>query len=161
MAPTKQWVLMPQSHQDIDALEKKCRRLVSQRAVLAAGVAVVPLPGVDIMTDIGLFSMLFDDINSEFGLTPAQIAMQQRKLQLLTYEALAAVGSLLVGKLMTRELVLHVLRRSGAKMLARQAVKFLPLAGQALGAAVSFAAFRTIGNQHVAACAAVARRTLG
>jgi len=160
MAHAEQWVLIPQSHQEIVALEKKCRRLVIRRAALAAGVAVVPVPGFDIMTDIGLFSMLVNDINSEFGLTPAQIALQQHKLQILTYQAIAGVGSLLVGKLITREIVLHILARSGAKTLARQALKFVPFAGQAAGAAVSFAAFRTIGNQHVAACANVARRTL-
>jgi hypothetical protein len=41
------WAVVPATTREIDAVVHHCRRLVSQRALLAAGVAVVPLPGID------------------------------------------------------------------------------------------------------------------
>mgnify|MGYP006325073143 CR=1 FL=1 len=42
-------------------LESRCRRLVTKRAMLAAGVAMVPIPGLDWVTDIGVLAKRFED----------------------------------------------------------------------------------------------------
>ena len=53
-AGVRPWVVVPSTPEQLDAAARHCRRLVRQRAVLAAGVAMVPLPGVDWLTDIGM-----------------------------------------------------------------------------------------------------------
>src|SRR5471030_867215 len=151
------WTLVPGTQQDLASVRERCRRLVRRRAMLSASVSAVPIPGLDVVSDLRLFALLIDDINQEFGLTAAQIDRLQPKFKLIAYEAAVGVGGMLVGKLVTRELLMHLLRRTGLKSVARQASKLVPLAGQLVSAAIGFAAFRQIGYQHVDACAAVAQ----
>ncbi|WP_374583441.1 hypothetical protein [Pseudoduganella sp.] len=155
-----EWTVMPATEADIDAVRERCRRLVRRRAAVSAGVAAVPIPGVDVVSDLRLFTQLIDDVNHEFGLTPAQIDRMQPKLKLVAYEAVISLGGMLVGKVVTRELVATVLKRSAGKLAAKQAGKLVPIAGQLASATIGFFAFRQIGYQHVEACAKVARQVM-
>lgn len=154
------WTVLPSTEADIDAVRERCRRLVRRRAVVSAGVAAVPIPGVDVVSDLRLFTQLIDDVNHEFGLSPAQIDRMQPKLKLIAYEAVISLGGMLVGKVVTRELVTAVLKRSAGKIAAKQAGKLVPIAGQIASATIGFFAFRQIGYQHVDACVKVARQVL-
>jgi uncharacterized protein (DUF697 family) len=155
------WTLVPSTPRDIDAVRERCRRLVRRRAMLSAGVAAVPVPGLDVLSDLRLFALLIEDVNQEFGLSSEQVERMHPRLRVLVYEAAVGVGGMLVGKLLTREVVLQLLRRTGLKSVARQAGKLVPLAGQVASAAIGFVAFRQIGYQHVEACAEVARQLAG
>jgi uncharacterized protein (DUF697 family) len=154
------WTLIPGSAKDIEQVRERCRRLVRRRAAISAGVSAVPIPGVDVVSDLGLFTLLINDINQEFGLTPEQIERLQPKYKLIAYEAAVGVGGMLVGKLVTRELVLMLLKRTGMKIFVKQAARLVPLAGQLVSAAIGFTVFRQIGYQHVEACATVAQELL-
>jgi hypothetical protein len=154
------WTLLPSSSKEIEETRQRCRRLVRRRAAVSAGVAAVPIPGMDVAADLRLFTTLIDDVNREFGLTADQIDKLQPKYKLIAYEAAISIGGMLVGKVVTRELVLALVKRSGVKLLAKQASKLVPLAGQAASAAIGFFAFRQIGYQHVDACAKVAQELL-
>ena len=160
MSTSTEWTLIPDSAADIEQVRTRCRRLVRRRAALSAAVSALPVPGVDMVSDLGLLTVLVQEINQAFGLTPAQIERLQPKFKLLAYEAAAGMGGVLVGKLVTRELLVQVLKRSGMKLLTKQAARLVPLAGQAVSAAIGFAVFRQIGYQHVEACAAVAGELL-
>jgi hypothetical protein len=151
------WSLVPASSRDIAAVRERCRQLVRRRAMVSAGMAAVPIPGLDVVSDLRMFALLIDDINQEFGLSEQQIGRMQPKFRLIAYEAAVGVGGMLVGKLVTRQVVGHVLQRSGFKMVARQAGKMVPLVGQLASASIGFFAFRQIGYQHVEACARVAQ----
>lgn len=154
------WILMPASPQDIELVRLRCRRLVRRRAVFSATVSALPIPGLDLLSDLGLFAVLIDDINREFGLTAEQIERLHPRLKLLVFETAVGVGSMLVGRYVTRELLLQLFKHSGIKLLLRQAAKLVPLAGQIASAMIGFAAFRLIGDQHVDACARVAQALL-
>ena len=154
------WTLIPGSRKDIEQVRERCRRLVRRRAVISAGVSAVPIPGIDLISDLSLFALLIDDINKEFGLTPEQIDRLQPKFRLIAYEVAAGMGGMLVGKLVTRELILGLLKRTGMKVLVKQAARLVPLAGQVVSAAIGFTVFRQIGYQHVEACAVVAHQLL-
>lgn len=155
-----QWVLVPGSAQDIAAVRERCRRLVRRRAVWSAGMAAVPIPGVDVVSDLRLFALLIEDVNQEFGLSAEQIARLQPQWRMLAYEAAVGAGGMLVGKIVTRDVVTALLRRSGGKLLARQAGKLVPIAGQLASAAIGYTVFRQLGYQHVEACAVVAQQLL-
>ena len=149
------WELLPSSSRDIAEVRERCRRLVRRRAALAAGVSAVPIPGVDIVSDMKLFTQLIDEVNTAFGLTAEQVERLQPQYRMIAYEAAVSVGGMLVGKLITRDLVFKLLARSGKKLVAKQASKVVPLAGQVASAAIGFFAFRQIGYQHVDACVKV------
>jgi uncharacterized protein (DUF697 family) len=149
--------LLPLSGDDIGRVRERCRALVRKRAAISAGISAVPIPGVDMVADLASFASMVEDINKDFGLTPQQIEALQPHMRVAAYQAMAALGGTLVGKIVTRELVLKLLRKSGAKLAAKSATKIVPLAGQLASAAIGFALFRQMGYQHVEACARVAQ----
>jgi uncharacterized protein (DUF697 family) len=143
---------------NLQTIAKRCRKRVSRSAALAAGVAMVPVPGLDWATDVGLLMRLLPQINAEFGLSPAQIERLAPERRLVVFKAISASGGLLVGKLVTRELVLRVVQLVGVRLTAQQAAKFVPLAGQAVSAALTFTAMRYVCEQHIRQCMAVAQQ---
>lgn len=157
---TPDWALTVSTEKDVAHMREKCRSLVRRRAAIAAGVGAVPIPGVEVMSDVSLFALMVDDINKSFGLTEAQIGRMQPKFRTMAYQAAASAGGALVGKLITKELILQILKRTGMKMAARSASKIVPIAGQLASAAIGFAVFRQMGYQHVEACAKVAQELL-
>lgn len=150
------WQLLPGNLNDLEAVRRKCRRLVLKRAAVSASLSAIPVPGLDVVSDLGLMARVIEDINIEFGLTPDQIARLRPEMRLVVYEMTVGVGGMMVGKLITRELVGHLLQRTGFKALARQAAKIVPIAGQIASASIGFAAFRALANRHIDACAQVA-----
>jgi uncharacterized protein (DUF697 family) len=157
---TPDWSLVVTSAKEVAHVREKCRSLVRRRAAIAAGVGAVPIPGVEVMSDVSLFALMVEDINKSFGLTEAQIGRMQPKFRTMAYSAAASAGGALVGKLITKEVVLALLKRAGMKMAARSASKIVPIAGQIASAAIGFAVFRQMGYQHVEACAKVAQELL-
>jgi uncharacterized protein (DUF697 family) len=152
------WAVMPASGSEIAQVRERCRKLVRKRAAVSAGVAAVPLPGVDVLSDLATFALLVEEINQAFGLTPAQIERLQPRLRIIAYEAAAAIGGMLVGKIVTRQLVLRLFKKSGLKLAAKSVAKFVPFAGQLASAAIGYTLFQKMGNQHVEACVKVAQQ---
>ena len=140
-----------------EAIARRCRKLVSQRAMLAAGVAMVPVPGLDWITDVGVLVKLLPEINRAFGLTPEQIERLAPDRRVVVYKAISAGGGMLVGKIVTRDLVLRVLKLVGVRLTTQQAAKYVPLAGQAVSAALTYGALKLVCEQHIKQCQAVAR----
>jgi hypothetical protein len=149
--------LLPVSGDDIERVRERCRGIVRKRAAISAGVSVIPVPGVDVVADLSSFAVMVEEINRAFGLSPEQIDRLQPRMRIAAYQAVAALGGTLVGKIVTKELVLKLLQKSGAKLAARSAAKIVPLAGQVASAALGFALFRQMGYKHVEACTRVAR----
>lgn len=152
------WTVVPSTPEEIEAVARHCRKLVTQRALLAAGVAVVPIPGLDWVTDVGVLVKVIPRINEAFGLTPEQIERLAPDRRIVVYKAITAAGGLLIGRLITREVVLQVLRVVGVRLTVQQASKFVPIAGQAVSAALTFSALKYVCEQHIRQCMAVARQ---
>jgi uncharacterized protein (DUF697 family) len=149
--------VLPVSSEDIERVRDRCRAIVRKRAAISAGVSVIPLPGVDVVADLSSFAVMVEEINKAFGLSPDQIDRLQPRMRVAAYQAVAALGGTLVGKIVTKELVLKLLQKSGAKLAAKSAAKIVPLAGQVASAVIGFALFRQMGYQHIDACTRVAR----
>lgn len=157
-AQATEWELVPDTEDGIEAVARACRRLVTKRALLGAGVALVPVPGIDWVTDVGILMKLIPEINRAFGLTTEQIERLAPDRRVVVYKAISAGGSMLVGRLVTRELVMTMLRLVGVRLTAQQAAKVVPIAGQAISAALTFSALRYVCEQHIRQCMAVARQ---
>ncbi|HEY2558993.1 MAG TPA: hypothetical protein VGI48_04705 [Caldimonas sp.] len=155
-----EWTVVPATSREIDAVARYCRRLVNRRALVAAGVAVVPVPGLDWVTDVAVLMQLIPDINQAFGLTPEQIERLAPDRRVVVYKAISAGGGLLIGKLVTRELVMSMLRVVGVRLTAQQAAKFVPIAGQAVSAALTYSTLRFVCEQHIRQCIAIAKQLM-
>jgi len=158
--PAVDWAVVPATTREIEAVVRHCRRIVSRRALVAAGVSAVPLPGVDWITDIAILMRLIPDINQAFGLTPEQIERLAPDRQVVVYKAISAGGGMLIGKLVTRDLVVQLLRFVGVRLTTQQAAKYVPIAGQAVSAALTYSALRYVCEQHIQQCVSVSRQLM-
>lgn len=158
MAHAAQWEVLPDTPTRIEAVAERCRRLVSRRALVGAGVAMVPLPGLDWLTDVALLLKLIPEINREFGLTPEQVERLAPDRRVVVYKAITAGGGMLIGRVVTRELVMTLLRVVGVRLTTQQAAKFVPVAGQAVSALLTYSALKWVCEQHIRQCLAVAQQ---
>ena len=156
--PTKTVSSSPPLPPEVEATVRRCRRMVSQRALLAAGVATVPVPGLDWVPDVGILVRLLPKINEAFGLSPDQVERLSPERRMVVYKAISTGGAMVIGKVITRDVVLKLLKIVGVRLTTQQAAKYVPLAGQAVSAALTYTALRYVCEQHIQQCAAVARQ---
>lgn len=136
---------------------RRSRKLLNRRALVGAAASAVPVPGLDWAVDAALLSKLLPAINAEFGLTPDQLDKLPRHKRDEVQKAVAVVGSMLVGKFITRDLVIRAAKAIGMRMTAKQAAKYVPLAGQAMAALIGYTAIRYLGEEHIRDCVAVCK----
>lgn len=155
--PEPAWEVLPPEGQDPQAVAERCRKMVRRRALMAAGVAMVPLPGLDWLTDVGILVEVLPRINAAFGLSPEQIERLAPDRRIVVYKAISTGGGLLIGRVVTRDLVLWMLKLVGVRLTTQQAAKFVPIAGQAVSAALTYSALRFVCEQHIRQCIEVSR----
>jgi uncharacterized protein (DUF697 family) len=134
---------------------QRSRQLLGRKALLAAAASAIPLPGLDWAADAALLSRLVPQISAQFGLSVTQLEHLAPHKRERVQKAATAVGALLVGKLMTRELLMTLARRAGVRLTAQQLTKYVPLAGQIVSAALGYAALRALGELHIRDCVRV------
>jgi len=149
---TTEVIRLPRSPAELDEVVRRCRKMVTRRALASAGAVLVPLPGADLAADIALLTQLIPAINREFGLTPDQIDDLSPRLKVLVYKAIVAFGGALVGRLITRDLILQALVRVGMRVTTKTAARLVPIAGQAVSAGLSYSAMRLVGDSHIRDC---------
>ena len=131
---------------------RHCRRLLNRRALVAAAASAVPVPGLDWAVDAALLSRLVPEINRQFGLTPEQLDKLPHHKREQVQKAVGTIGSMLIGKFITRDLVLRFAGKVGMRMTAKQAARYVPLAGQVISALVGYTAIRYLGEEHIKDC---------
>lgn len=141
----------------LDAI-RRARKLLNRRALAGAAAGAVPVPGLEWVVDAALLSRMIPAINQEFGLSPEQLDRLPVRKREQVRKAVEVVGSIVIGKLLTRDLVIRFASSMGKKMTARQAAKFVPLAGQLVSALIGYAAIRYLGEQHIRDCVEVCRQ---
>ena len=142
----------------LQAAVKRSRKLLNKRAMVAAAASAVPVPGLDWAFDAALLSKLIPEINKEFGLTPQQLDQLSPNKREQVQKAVTMVGSVLIGKLISRDLVLKAATKIGMRLTSKQLAKYVPFAGQIVAAAVGYAAIRYFGEEHMKDCIRVARQ---
>lgn len=141
----------------LEAAAQRARRLLHQRALFAAVASAVPVPGLDWAVDAALLARLLPRINAEFGLTPQQLDQLNPHQREQVQKAVTLVGSVVIGKFITRDLVIKATQKLGMHMTTKQLAKYVPLAGQAVAATLGYATLRYLGEQHIRDCIQVAQ----
>ncbi len=137
----------------------RSRSMLNKRALVAGFASAVPVPGLDWAVDAALLSRLLPKINAEFGLSAEQLDRLDPSNREKVQKAIALTGTVLVGKFITKDLVLKAAKVIGVRLTAAQAAKFVPIAGQAVSAVVGYAAIRYLGEQHIKDCVRVAKQS--
>jgi uncharacterized protein (DUF697 family) len=136
----------------------RSRKLLHKRAVVAAAASAVPVPGLDWAVDAAMLSRLIPEINREFGLTPQQLDQLDPTKREQVQKAVTVVGSVLIGKFISRDLILKAATKIGMRLTTKQLAKYVPFAGQIVAATVGYAAIRYLGEEHMKDCIRVARQ---
>ncbi|MDP4096202.1 hypothetical protein OIN60_05380 [Paenibacillus sp. P96] len=152
--------MIPHTIEELDHIRRECRSMVTKRAIASGGTTLIPLPGADIFADVGILMQLLPDINAKFGLSERELSGMDTETKSMVYGLITSVGSKLIGRVITREIILHLLQKIGLRIATKQAARLVPLLGQGLAAALGFTAMRMIGNRHIDECYEVARRLM-
>jgi uncharacterized protein (DUF697 family) len=143
---------------DMQAAVKRSRKLLHKRALLAGAASAVPVPGLDWAVDAAMLSKLIPEISREFGLTPQQLDSLNPQKREQVQKAVTLVGSVLIGKLISRDLVIKAATKIGMRLTTKQLAKYVPFAGQIVAATVGYAAIRYLGEEHMKDCILVAQK---
>ena len=144
---------------ELDRIRDECKSMVTKRSAVSAGAAAIPIPGLDIGTDVALLVEMLPAINSKFGLTPQQIERLDLRSRRLIVVAVSGIGSEVIGKFISRTLVMSLVRKMGTKV-AKSVIRFVPFVGQAVAATISFGVMKMVGNGHIEDCYQVCRQAL-
>lgn len=147
---------MIESHEELEEIRKACRSMVTKSSSLSAGAAVIPIPGVDIGSDVTLLLRLIPKINEKFGLTPEQIESLDTESKVMVMTAISNVGSKMAGRYITKKLVVSLLQKMGANVAAKGVTKYVPIIGSAVAGGISFTAMKYMGNSHIEDCYKIA-----
>lgn len=139
------------------AAVQRARKLLHRRALAGAAAGAVPVPGLDWLVDAALLSRLIPAISEEFGLSEHQIAQLPKRKREQVEKAVSVVGSMVIGKFITRELVIRAAAAVGRRLTVKQAAKYVPFAGQAISALIGYTAIRYLGEEHIRDCVQVCR----
>ncbi len=131
--------------------------MATKRALLSATASVVPIPFTDVATDVVLLGEVIPAISKRFGLAREQVDAYDPRVALLIYNGATRLGAHMVGRYVTKELILRVLAKVGVRLTVKQAARYVPVAGQAVAAGISFSAMKFIINNHINHCYRVAK----
>ncbi|WP_417421434.1 hypothetical protein [Halomonas sp.] len=147
---------MIKSREELEEIKKSCRSMVTKSSSISAGTAIIPIPGLDIGSDVAILLRLIPKINEKFGLTPEQIESLDTESKVMVMTAISNVGSKMAGKYITKKLVVSLLQKMGVKVAAKGATKFVPFIGSAVAGGISFTAMKYMGNSHIDDCYEIA-----
>jgi uncharacterized protein (DUF697 family) len=137
---------------ELDRLRDECRSLVTKRSLMSAGAAVVPIPGADLVADIGLLTNLLPQISAKFELDHENVEKLGPHLAQQVFVIAASMGNNVIGRMVSKRLVTALLRRVGLRVATASVAKYVPFVGSAVAATISFGAMKMVGDAHVEDC---------
>ncbi len=137
-------------------LRRECRAMARRRALLAAATSLIPVPGIDLATDLAVLTRVINRINEHFGLSEAQIGRLSGQKRALAYRLLAGVGGTLAARLTTPALIARIVRVAGVRLTAMEAARLVPVAGQLVAAGIGYWSINAVAMRHIAQCERIA-----
>ena len=145
---------------ELDRVRAECRKLVTKRSLIAAGAAIVPIPGADIVADISLLTTMLPEISKRFELDHEQVNKLEPHVAQKVFVIASSMGNNLIGRTVTKRLVTALLRRVGKRVATASVAKYVPFLGSGIAAAVSFGAMKMAGKSHIDDCYRTAKALL-
>lgn len=141
---------------NLEQIRTKCQELAKSRAKISAGVAIIPIPFLDVAIDVGMLSKLLPEITKEFGLEeptdPNSTASEESRRQTIQ-DRILSIGGLVA----TRGMVNKTIQGFGGRIIGKQIAKYVPLGGQMVAAGIGYMIFKKIAFDHIEHCYKIAK----
>ncbi|WP_179998843.1 hypothetical protein [Acinetobacter sp. YH12239] len=134
---------------NLEQIRDECLDLVKKRSYVSAGVAVIPVPFLDVVIDVGMLSILIPEINARFGLAPEQISVFDPQTKKIHWNELRKRGFEFSGLVVARTAAKASLNNVAAKVLTKQVTKFIPLGGSIIAASLGYIVMKKVAEAHV------------
>lgn len=141
---------------ELETIRDDCREMVHRRALVSAGVAMVPVPFLDVAVDAHILMELLPAISQRFGLEPERIDHLDPEHKRRAWRVIRQRGSQVIGIVLTRQAVRTAFMGFAGRLVARQVAKFIPLGGQIVAASLGYLVMRKMVYRHIDDCYAVA-----
>ena len=142
---------------NLEIIRAECLELAKKRAYFSAGAAIIPVPFLDVVIDVGILSQLIPEINARFGLSPEQISVYDPATKQIHWNELRKRGVEFSGLVVARTAVKKSINNVAAKYITKQITKFIPLGGQAIAAGLGYFVMKTVADAHVEDCYKLAK----
>jgi uncharacterized protein (DUF697 family) len=152
--------MIPQTIEELEIVTRDCKKLVNKAALVSAGGGSLPVPVLDVAVDISILLRVLPEINERFGLSNDQVSQYDDQFKILVYNFIKTAGAKLAGKVISKELILTILKKMGIRIASKQVIKYIPIAGTLISAGISFAAMKIICNYHIKECRDVVKMIL-
>ncbi len=145
------------SQLNLENIRAECLELVKKRAYCSAGAAIIPVPFLDVVIDVGILSQLIPEVNARFGLAPEQISVYDPETKKVHWHELRKRGIEFSGLVVARTTAKKSLNNVLAKVITKQVSKFIPLGGQIIAASLGYIVMKKIAEAHVEDCYKIAK----
>jgi len=152
--------MIPQTIEELEIVTRDCKKLVNKAALVSAGGGSLPVPVLDVAVDISILLRVLPEINQRFGLSNDQVSQYDDQFKILVYNFIKTAGAKLAGKVISKELIITLLKKAGIRIASKQVIKYIPIAGTLISAGISFAAMKIICNYHIKECRDVVKMIL-
>ena len=132
-----------------------CRKVIRKYALGSGIGSAIPFLGADIAADAILATAMLNEIVGRFGLSRRDIDLLDLEARAVVLQAIKVQGCELVGKVITKRIVLRITAKSGVRTVARRFGKFLPVVGQIMAAGIGYATMTALGDMIVSECVGV------
>ncbi len=137
---------------DLQAIRQECEKLVKSRAKYSAGVAIIPIPLLDVVVDAGLLSVLLPEITAKFKLIDNPKDLDKLSSQDERTKEIKDRIFEFAGLVMTRGVVKNTIHGFGSRILTKQISKFIPFGGQLVSAGLGYMIFKKVAYDHIEEC---------
>lgn len=143
----------PLTQDQISEREKEARELVKKKARSSSIAAALPIPFLDIGTDMKLMNDITGEIEEIFELDHKQVSDKSDDMMNRAIVMATSMGSEFAGRQTTKFLVKRIFKNPGRKLFG-----LVPVIGQAAGAAISYRMMKKLGNDYVDKCLGIVRQ---
>lgn len=136
---------------NLEQIRLECQQLAKTRAKVSAGVAVIPVPFLDVAVDVAMLAKLLPEINRRFGV---EDKLSQAERQDNIKDRIISIGGLVA----TRGMVNQAVQGFGSKFIGKQVSKYIPMGGQLVAATLGYVIFKKIAFDHIEECYKIAKQ---
>lgn len=143
---------------NLEQVRLECLALVKNRAYISAGIAIIPVPFLDLVIDVSILSQLIPEINARFGLSASRVSVYNPQTKTVNWDELKKRGVEISSMVASRTAAKASFQGFFAKILTKQVSKFIPLGGQLVSASLGYLLMKKIAEAHIDDCYIAAKK---